>query len=208
MRLRIPRSGLWVADLRFGDLVTVPDGPQTLIVAGAEWSGTAQVGASGSYLVKSAMRIVGGAGWLRSLSATAYHNDAGVSRTTVLQALAAACGEPMPTDLPTSRLPNDFVRRAGPAVNVLNHVLPGWTLGRDGVVSGASVEDSEVGEGVEILDFDPMHAIATLKIATGADVVVGSILRERVATPQRVTALDIVADAKSLRVYATTENAA
>ena len=121
-RLQIPAYGPGWAEVVLDEEATL-SGQVTLAIADLTWVGT--VAAGGPSGGRTQYRLVGGAGgWGRDVAALAYTNDAGVKLSTVAADAAAAAGETLAGDIPTTRLGAAWAREAGPAGRVLDLVAP------------------------------------------------------------------------------------
>jgi hypothetical protein len=120
-RVNIPAWGCWFADVSLDGEHSVT-GAATLKIADATYVGTIISG--GASKGRSDYRIVAGAGgWGGELPRKAYANDAGVKLSTVITDAATSAGETLVTTS-TDRVGPAFVREAGPASGVLNHLAP------------------------------------------------------------------------------------
>jgi len=121
-RLQIPAYGPGWAEVTLDEEVTLA-GSVTLTIADLSWVGT--VASGGPTGGRSGYRLVGGAGgWGREVAAKPYANDAGVKLSTVATDVAAAAGETLAGDIPTTRLGQWWAREAGPAGRVLDLLAP------------------------------------------------------------------------------------
>lgn len=160
IRLLVPWTGVWIADVDY-DLDTsgvVPTGAATATIGSATLTGTIDPRGSGRFAAAARARLVGGAGaWDQTVPPRAFHNDGGVSSTTVLQATAAEVGETISDPSPVT-LGVDFERTAGPA----SRVLAGrdWYVGFDGKTVAASRTLALPPSDMEILSWDPITARA------------------------------------------------
>ncbi len=196
--------GVWFADVEFDELVTVT-GATVATLGQLELHGTVDPLFSGSFGLKSRMRLVGGAlGWRNIVAAKHFHNDAGVKASTVLQDAARLAGETL--DLPAaldSRVGVDFVRPRGPASTSIERLFGRrWYVGFDGVTRVGARADLEVTSAYDLLDYDPRQKIVTLAIDDVRGLGVGSILRARLDRPIRVQSLEIDVQKGELRVRA------
>lgn len=201
VRLIVPASGPWIADVDFDAAVEL-EGAATLRVGELELVGTVDPGKTGSFGLRSKARLIaGGAGWRRSVDARHYHNDAGVKASTVLEGTASDVGETV-ADAPTTRLGVDWVRQAGRASRVLERLAPGWWVDYAGVTQVGARTVADVAGEVDLLDFDERHKVAVLAVDDLRILRVGSVLRSRLDRPLEVTALDVDVSADKLRVRA------
>ncbi len=176
VRLLIPWTGAWIADVDF-DLEAVPVAPTgaALLKIGETTVllGTIDPRASGRFGQKGRARVVAGAGgWDKTVTARHFHNDAGLLSAAVLTATAAEVGEKLVQPIP-SVLGFDFVRSAGPASRVLAGL--DWYVDFSGVTFvGPRVPIPADPTSVEVLSFDPNTQRA--EIASDAVIRPGTIL--------------------------------
>ena len=173
-RVQIPAWGLWWADV---DLASEADlsGSVSLVLADATLSGTVVSG--GSHNGRSGWRIVGGAGgWHQAIPAKAYRNDAGVNPASVLGDAAAEVGETV-SGSPSATLARHFVRPAGKASWVLNHLAPkAWYVSLDGTtIIRARAAYAYEGTG-DLLRLDPKMGHAELAVTSVSDLLPGVTL--------------------------------
>jgi hypothetical protein len=118
VRLLVPWQGAWTADVDYD--LPVAAGRATLVLGAATLVGTVDAGASGRFAAHVQSRVVGGAnGWTKTLGPRAYHNDAGVKLSSVIETTAAEAKETIVSGLST-RLGVDYERAAGVASSVLD----------------------------------------------------------------------------------------
>lgn len=196
MRLFVPSRGPWSADL---DFLEQPDvsGQITIEQGSARLVGTVVPRQSGTHTLQRRVRVVGGAGgWGNEIDQAAYHNDAGVSRRFIAQEAARLAGETLEgfASMGPSAFAVDYARERGPASRSLEDAAGGasWWVDFAGktqvaVRSGAPVDP----ELVEVLEYDPVTRVATLGLDDLAAVSIGSILSDRLDTPQTVSEIEI-----------------
>lgn len=194
--LRVPYSGIWIADLDL-DTADVVGGPTANLVLGAlTIVGTISDFRSGTFGEARKVRVIGGkGGWSKEIPPKHYRNDAGLRKSIVLQESAALAGETLNLQFPEdekigpqfTRVSKDQLGRSIPASNIFAKVIPTylWWTDFSGVTQVAtSRPTSEVprGKTLELLEFDARHKTATL--AGDFDAVsIGTILRNRLDSP-------------------------
>jgi hypothetical protein len=154
MRLVIPWSGLWHADLALVQTTNVA-GPQILNLIGVPWS--CAYARAVDFAGQRGVRVVAGAGgWGKTIPAKQYGQGT-IATQQVCSDAAMACGEPSPVidaSVP-STVGAAFLRQSGPASLVLQQKLgDSWwadttgtvqTKPRTGSVSSAFVATHVVG---------------------------------------------------------------
>lgn len=204
--LRVPYAGLWIADVELDTAVQL-SGAATVELGALELRGTVVPEHTGIFGATSVARVIAGAGgWVRSVAAKHYHNDAGVTVATVALDTAQAVGETLDVSGVAGRIIGiDFVRAAGPASRVLEQLLPStpWWVDYQGTTrTGVRAQIESAANAYELLSFDPRDKIATLALDDPGAVVIGSVLRARLARPLVVRQLDIEVSKGALRAYA------
>jgi hypothetical protein len=135
LRVSLPLTGAWTADLELAGDAPIPAGPQTLTVGNLALVGA--VVRQDSIAGGRTVRLVGGAGgWATALPPQSYQDDAGVVRATVLRDLAALTGETMaPADLAaaTDAVGTSYVREGAEASRTLEQLAPGWWVDAQGL---------------------------------------------------------------------------
>lgn len=198
--IRVPNIGAWVADVSFADAF-LPKGKVNLKIGPATFAGTVDPDFSGSFGLRSKVRVVGGAGsWGLNAPRRAWHNDAGVKLSHVINDTASSVGETLgPFD--DSQIGIDFVRREAPARRVLARLTPGWWIDYAGVTQTRSRATSDA-TGYTVLDFDPAQNVVTLEADDVRTVTPGSILRKRLDEPLTVRELSISVSGSAARLVA------
>jgi len=205
--IHVPAVGPWWADLQLADdaalsgrvelVLAPPDASKAITL-----SGTVVPDRAGTFGLRRAVRIIGGAaGWASPAPARAWHSDAKVSAARVARDTAGEVGEVLGT-APAGTVGVSFTREAGPASAVLEAVRGGtpWWVGFDGVthVAARPVRDSSA----PVLKFDPLHRFAVLPCDDPAAVFVGARLSDRLDAPQVVTSYEMRVTPEEARVYA------
>lgn len=158
LRMTIPRTGAWVADVVV-DTDAAITGAVTLEIAGRTWRGTVTSG--DVELGRWSGRVVGGAGGLqRSLAATAYADTdlrtvVGETLRDAGETLSAASGD-------LSAVVTRWARAAAPAAHAVGDVARSagmsWRVARDGSVWIGADAWSAVDLGaVDVIERDPRH---------------------------------------------------
>lgn len=203
--LTVPSTGVWSADCALDTDASV-SGSAVLSVAGLAFAGTISPTRTAVYGARTRCRLVAGAGaWSKRLPARAYHNDLGVSLSTVVSDLARETGETLfgvMTGVPT-RLDVDFVRQAGAASRSLVQAIgdAAWWVDFDGVTRVQTRAQSEVAGAYHVLDFDAIRHAATLALDDPSVVGIGSVLRDSaLPAPLEVTEIEIVVADSTLRM--------
>jgi hypothetical protein len=206
--VHVPQFGPWWADLTFEDDAPDVAGEVTFVIGELELVGTVDTTHDGTHGRQRHTRIVAGAGaWGRLVAARGYHNDAGVRARVVVDDLVALVGEELDTAFApvAERVGIDFVRQAGPASRALEDAIGGarWWVGYDGVtrVGERSTSTPEAGS-YEVLEHAPDERVVVLAIDDLRTVGIGSVLTERLDTPQTVRGLEIRLTADDVRVRA------
>lgn len=207
-RVHVPSRGPWFADVEFESAPEL-SGRVTLRLGELELVGTIDPSHDGTHAGHRRSRIVAGAGgWGTLLAPKAYHNDAGVRARTVAQDAAREAGEELADDpLLEERVGVDYVRQAGPASRVLEDVLrgAGWWVDYDGVTRvGTRTATTVAANTYEVLEYVPDERVVVLAVDDLRAVGVGSVLTERLDTPQTVSELEINVPADRVRVKAWT----
>src|SRR5262245_27183862 len=111
IKLSMPTSGVWMATAELDEIATLPSGKIVLRIGDTECSCVVDPTASGTFLVHTVARVIGGVGgWQKKIGRRAYHNDAGVSIASVVSTTAVLVGETLAEPLPTGRTNADWTR--------------------------------------------------------------------------------------------------
>ncbi|WP_437606252.1 hypothetical protein WMF20_35370 [Sorangium sp. So ce834] len=206
--LYVPHAGLWYADLDV-DLAQGLSGAAVVNLGALELRGTVNVSRSGAFQERSRVRVVAGAGgWLKRCKPREFHNDAGVTVRSAVTALAADVGETFDPTTLSGRLDAVFVRQAAPASRVLEQILGDtpWWVDYQGITRAGQRPRVETPEkAYQLLDFDERAKVAELALDDPGAVVVGSVLRGRLARPLLVRELRIEMSKNTLRASAVGE---
>lgn len=206
LRLLAGNVGPWSIECELEDAPEL-SGLVTLKLGALELLGTIAPPQDGTFGLQKRCRIVAGAGgWGSSLAPKSYHNDAGVKARLVAEDAAHEVGETIGTFVPPrERVGADYVREAGTASRVLEHVLGGvaWWVDYAGVTHAGPRPAVPVDKSAyEVLAFDPRTRVATLHVDDPAAVQVGSVITERLDGPQTVRELELHLEGKALRMMA------
>jgi hypothetical protein len=199
----IPNIGVWFADLTMDESTQV-SGRVEVIIDSMNMSGTVAPEYQASFGSSRKLRVVGGAyGWHISLPRRAYHNDAGVKASTVAYDLAKECGETIGSFSPTTRLGQDYVRKAGPASEALEEIIDGtpwWVNLAGSTIVGSRPEFTPSNSTYQLMGFDGMTRLATLVADDMTKISIGMVLvDDRLGAPQTVREIEYVMEAGQLR---------
>lgn len=207
--LHVPPVGPWWADAVLVDGSEVSGSVEIAIGDSLTLRGTVIPARAGLFAEQRSTRIVaGGGGWASMLDARAYHNDSGVSARTVAADAATAAGETLGAFSPAFPIVGiDYVRTSGAAAVALEAAIGdvAWWVGYDGVtVVGARSTSTPTPESYQVIEFDPIHRVATLGVDDLASITIGSTLaaEERLPDAQTVRELRIEVSGESATVIA------
>ncbi|MCB9584548.1 MAG: hypothetical protein H6718_04090 [Polyangiaceae bacterium] len=180
VRVSLPRTGCWLAQVVCPEPASL-EGPTTVTVGDLTLVGQADPTCSTTYLTRTHLTVVGGLGWRNVLPARHYHNDAGsgVKLSNVLQTTAGEAGETINVTS-TKGVGVDYVRLKAPASVVLRNLAPDWYVAFDGTTRVEARQPTELADdadGFEVLSFDPVLRVVSLKVTKPSVVVPGVILR-------------------------------
>jgi hypothetical protein len=210
LHVDVANIGPWIADLDFESDPEVSGRVEIRVGSSLVLVGTVLTAMSGAHLEQRKCRVIAGAGgWARTVPRKSYHNDARVKARLVAEDLAREVGETLGDFLPaTERIGVDYVRAAGPASRVLEHVIgagvPWWIdyAGRTCVGPRPSVPLTIDGS-YDVLAYDPRHRTLTFAIDDPGRVQIGSVVAQPpLAGPQTIREYELHIDASSTRVVA------
>lgn len=208
LRLEVANVGPWIADL---DFETAPDvaGAVEIHAAGLVLRGTVIADQSGVHLEQRKVRVVaGGGGWYRHVSRKSYHNDARIKARLVAEDVAREIGETIGDFTPAvERIGVDYVRAAGPASRVLEHVagdgVPWWVDYEGRTCVGPRAATPLTSESLDVLKYDPRNRTLEFAIEDPGLVQVGAVIAEQpLGEPQTIREFELRVDADHLRVIA------
>jgi len=204
-RLHVPAGGRWLVDVEL-DGTDVPTGAATVTIGDLTLSGTVAATFSGSFVGVSRVRVVAGAGgWSRAVPQRAYHDDGGVRRAMLLDALAREVGETIDTTGDATRLDIDHVRFAATGARALDAVLVARSS-RDAVDRARRQLDSLIHadyEGAELLDVDPRARLMSFAAPSPAAVPIGALVTDaRMGAPLVVREVEATITAGAARILA------
>lgn len=191
--VRVPQTGVWVADVDLDNADSVGGPAAALTVGTTTFTGAIDAALSGTFLEKQSLRIAGGAnGWSKPVTAQHWHNDAGVKDTLVLGSTAVAVGETLVQPARATRIGVDYVRVPGPARRVLERLVPGWYVDYTGVTR--VTRPAHTPGDYSLLQFDPRNNVAELYVDDVSAVQVGDTLsgdKSRLSEPLIIRQLEI-----------------
>lgn len=186
-----PRTGLWVVDFQFeGPEAAALRGKVNGSLLGSSLRGEIDPLFTGTFRTRGRVRLVGGAGWHKSLPARSYHNDAGVKASYVASTTATECGEEVDGTI-NGRLNSDYVRSAGTARRALDALFSLWRVDLDGRTRTGDRAQVEVSTGAafDVLDYSPEQR--QVKLALDTLILPGSVIRDRLDKPFLVRAIEL-----------------
>lgn len=203
----VPQVGAWYVDAVLDDSDQMPLGLVDVQIGTLVLRGTVQASNAGDFVLQRSLRIVAGAGgWGQPVPVQHYHTDGGVDAREVAVDVARACGETLGTFAGDS-LPADFVRRFGPGSLVLERLAGArqWWVDQLGVTHvGIRAEAAPPEGSYQLLTYSPLQRTAILACDDPAVLWVGSVLTDRLSTPQVIRDLEIHVDKDQLRLKAYT----
>lgn len=166
--ITIPNYGIWYADVKFDQDVTMGETGFSLDLA--DLSMRASVYRRGNYQGSTRARIIGGAaGWHQKISAKFYDHVVGVKASMVLQDAAREVGESI-------QLANDFivgpsfVRQEAHAGRVLSQLAGSlWFMRPDGVTYSGARDSSFITSRFDVIGFNTAEGRGTVATDFPAD---------------------------------------
>lgn len=157
--ITVPRVGAWFADITTSPLDVSEGDTVTIFDGGTEWIGTVTSGSL--YQSRTTVRVVGGAGGLRSTIGAEHYKAAKVGQ--VLSSICSATGETASAAIDravsTSTLPfwSRYRSTGGTAIDELAAAAGVvWRVLPSGVVwLGSEAEESEAPFEAQVLNYDP-----------------------------------------------------
>lgn len=163
LELRIPRVGAWQADVVTDDAIppsilvdgcSLSVGELTVrgaIVRAEPWQGTTRA------------RIVGGnGGWQKYRAPRYYSVPTGVRRSVVLSDIASEVGEAMVAGLPDAIMSPWYVRPAGPASWVFQHMGLPWRILDNGETTFQAYPSEPVGATFVPMSYDAHRGVVSV----------------------------------------------
>jgi hypothetical protein len=198
-RVLVPFTGRWIVwgDLDGTDALPSGQNACVLTIGNTTFRGTYDAAFSGTHGLRRRFQITGGIGWERVVKARAYHNDATVKLSTVLQGLAAEVGETV-TDIPDMRVPA-FTRGPMTASSYLHTLVHGWYVDYAGVTHCRSPQPATAGE-YELLEYHPADKVAVIATLDPSAVPLGAALTSRLDAPLTVRSLEITVEDEKARI--------
>ncbi|WP_437958597.1 hypothetical protein WME76_02305 [Sorangium sp. So ce119] len=204
--LHVPFSGVWSADVELDQAKTLA-GAAVVKLGGLELRGVVDPARSGAFQGRARVRVVAGAGgWFKRCKPRPFHHaGGGLTLRSAVAALAADVGETFdPTGL-TGRLGTHFAREAAPASRVLEQLLGStpWWVDFSGITRAGQRPEVEAADGAyQVLDFDERRKVAELALDDPAQVVIGTVLRDRLDRALVVRELHFEMSSGALRASA------
>jgi hypothetical protein len=209
LSLTVPNIGPWTAEVDFVEAPAL-SGQVTVQVGPTQWVGTIIPTEDGTFGLRRRCMIVGGAGaWGKILPPKHYHNDAQVRALLLAQDAARETGETLGDFLPAQeRLGIDYVRAQNTAAQTLLDAAGGnpWWVDPQGLtqVGLRPTRDLDSSQ-YEVLAFNPHTRRGTLSLSGDPEDVsvlgIGTILTERLDTPQTIREYTTKVDGEGLRIH-------
>lgn len=208
VRLVVPATGIWVADIRFEDVYKPASGLLPLTLGALTLQGTVDLTQSGDFALQSRITVIGGhGGWRTVLPPKPNHNDGGITKSRIINDVAASVGETVSLDPGVDGSINvDFPQAAGPASRVLEQLFPSfaWWIQPDGSTRVGTRPTKDVTSKVELIDLDPRLQFATLTADDATNLLPGcSFTDPRLSGAFVIHDVEIVAEGDKLRAFAT-----
>lgn len=208
--LRVPWFGCWEARAELA-------GPAPAGAVMIDWRGWNLLGGevdperSGTFQGQGRVTIVGGLRWSTLLPPREYTADNGLLALTIARDAATAAGITAPVvDAAANRaLGRYWPRRRETAGSVLTRLFGrSWWFGLDGVTRAGARPLPALGQGVDVLLFDPAENVIDLFAPRPDAAPLGAVVRSpRLPGPKRVIELMVRADGSTERVQALTRAA-
>lgn len=208
LHVDVANVGPWTAEL---DFEATPDvsGQVEIRVGSLVLRGTVRPTLNGEYVEQRRCVVVGGAGgWSHQVPRKQYHNDAKLKARLIADDVAREVGETIGSFVPGSeRVGVDYVRSAGVASRVLEHVIgeTPWWIGYDGRTNvGPRPEvPLPLDAQCDVLGYDPRNRVLTFAVVDPGIVQIGSVIRQSPLTePQTIREFELYVTPGSTRVLA------
>lgn len=197
----VPNQGVWIADVSF-DVEPAPTGSVTLALGDVQFSGTVDPRFSGAFNTHQRLRIVGGANaWPNEIPGKHTHNDAGVKASAILRDVASAVGEELAFTQADARLGVDFVRKRGPASDMLRRLATRWHVDYAGKTQVGPRVVPALGK-FDLLNFDAQNNLVEIGTEDAACVSIGSVITDGIDAPLTVQQLEIRVENGRGRIFA------
>lgn len=199
----VPSGGLWVANVDLDGTDDIPTAQNAAIlkVGQTTFKGTYAAADSGTFGLRRRLRIIGGAGWARTVAPRAEHNDAGIKLSQIIQKLAQEVGETV-ANISDRTLGIKYVRTGAGASSHLNDLLTAWHVDYGGVTQCSPPQGGPLGE-YELLEYDPRAKMAVLATLNPGNILRGAVLTAKEAardTGLVVRSLSISVESEAARV--------
>lgn len=206
VRIHVPYVGPWFADVTVDGAMGLT-GRVTIAYGQLSLVGTIDPARDGSKSDMQITRVVGGGGgWARSLVPKAYANDAGVQALLLAQDAAREAGETLGGFAPVVPVVGvSYVRQSGSAARALEDAIGAtpWWVDYAGVTQVGLRATSPATTGTyEALDFHPRDHLVVIAADDMTQITIGSVLTDRLDTPQTVRGLEIRIDDETARMIA------
>lgn len=181
-RILTPWKGAWIAEVDVDpDAAPAPiTGKVVLTIGAATLAGTVDPRGSGRFNANQHLRVVAGAGgWDKLVTAQHFHDDGGVSSSTVESTTAAQVGETVNDPAPVVLGP-DYVRSNGPASRIFGG--RDWYVDGKGVTQISSRSSATPDGSLEVLGYDPLAL--RLEVASDALVLPGTAIADTSSPPR------------------------
>lgn len=206
--IHVPRIGVWWADVDMVDEASGISGGCKLKIGDSTFVGTVDPNRNDTFGLRRRLRVIGGAaGWGKLIASKAYHNDAGVKASLVVQDAAKETGETIGSAIfSNDRIGADYVRPSGTAGRVIDDVTRGdpWWVGYDGKTNiGPRVTSSPAKDSFTLLEQNPRSRQLRFSLDSVQALGIGSLIHdERLSKDLTITSLELVIRPGEIRAIA------
>jgi hypothetical protein len=205
--LYVGQHGPWYVDAVLddsGQLAGVVD----VIIGSLRLVGTVVPGSSDFVLQRSCRVVAGANGWGKVLDPKSYYSPNGISPIEIARDAARECGETL-GDLEFAPDPvgAQYIRRRGPASCVMDRLFFGraWWVDEQGITQGGERPTrTPEPESYQIDTYSPLQRTAMISLDDPAALWVGSVLTQRLSSPQTIRDLEVHVTRDKCRVKAYT----